>query len=53
MLNSKTVRKTTALICVLTLCTILISCGAKEQKSVKIEPKGKVYFSYFDTVSYI
>ena len=53
MLNSETVRKPTALICILVLCTILTSCGAKEQQNVKIEPKGKVYFSYFDTVSYI
>ena len=32
---------------------ILTGCGGPVQEAKVIEPKGKVYFTYFDTVSYI
>ncbi|MBQ8076010.1 MAG: FAD:protein FMN transferase [Oscillospiraceae bacterium] len=32
---------------------LLAGCGSQVQETKPIEPKGKVYFTYFDTVSYI
>lgn len=39
----------------LILSVLLSGCSemAAENKSVAVEPKGKAYFSYFDTVSYV
>ena len=45
-------RHLAAFLSLLMSLTILIGCGEK-QESASAEPKGKVYFSYFDTVSYI
>lgn len=36
--------------CILALSAVLAGCAAAEPK---IEPKGKSYFAYFDTVSYV
>ena len=53
MLHSETVKFLTAFLCLLALCLSLTGCGTEVQQSKAVEPKGKVYFSYFDTVSYI
>ena len=55
MLDSKAGKKLISLICLLAMCTVFTCCGVQEQErqATAIEPKGKVYFSYFDTVSYI
>ena len=46
----KVIRRFCAALCLLSLAAGLTGCGGGEQK---IEPKGKTYFSYFDTVSYV
>ena len=53
MLHSETVKILTAFLCLLALCLSIAGCGTEVQQSKAVEPKGKVYFSYFDTVSYI
>ena len=53
MLHSETGKTLTAFLCLLAVCLALGGCGTKVQQSKTVEPKGKVYFSYFDTVSYI
>ena len=53
-------RQSWALLLLLTLLPALAGCGAREtqgaqrgEETQKIEPKGKVYYTYFDTVSYV
>ena len=53
-------RQSWVLLLLLTLLPALAGCGARETQSPqpdeetqKIEPKGKVYYTYFDTVSYV
>ena len=53
MLNSETEKTLAVFLCILAVCMSLMGCGAESQQTKAIEPKGKVYFSYFDTVSYI
>ena len=53
MLYTETEKTLTACLCILAICLSLAGCGTEVQQSKAVEPKGKVYFSYFDTVSYI
>lgn len=46
----KSIKRGFALICVMALALSLCACSGK---AVKVEPQGKSYFSYFDTVSFV
>ena len=52
-------RRALPLLCLLLAAAVLCACGApaaapeQTEEPTKIEPKGKVYYSYFDTVSYV
>ena len=50
MTHIKTVRKVIALLLALVLSALTVGCAAAP---AKVEPKGMVYFNYFDTVSYV
>ncbi len=49
-------KQSTAILLLLALAAALAACGAQEAAHAApeaIEPKGKVYYTYFDTVSYV
>ena len=49
-------KQSTAILLLLVLTAALAGCGAREAAHAApeaIEPKGKVYYTYFDTVSYV
>lgn len=46
----KSIKRGFALICVMALSLSLCACSGK---AAKVEPQGKSYFSYFDTVSFV
>ena len=46
----KSIKRGFALICVMALALSLCACSGK---AAKVEPQGKSYFSYFDTVSFV
>ena len=46
----KSIKRGFALICVMALALSLWACSGK---AAKVEPQGKSYFSYFDTVSFV
>ena len=50
MTHIKTVRKVFALLLALVFSALTAGCAAAP---AKVEPKGMVYFNYFDTVSYV